>query len=311
MTNDKPMVPITILDISKLAEPVNTLINRVSDAIGVVFEPRHMRRNAQAEIDVHRMKQEAGLEPLTSLEKRSLQRMVSEEVKHQVNIENILVGAMDYLSDQSKPEDLDDDWISFFFAQCRTVSNEDFQKIWSRLLGVESHKPGSISRRTIAVLGTMGKKDAELFAGLFPFLWNVNNNLIPLIENLEDPFLKQRGINLLTLEHLDSIGLLKFSDIGGKSFNGVPGGPLLIPAVHVATECVYIFEMPASDQKVHKFSIGKCILTDVGREMATLANAEVVEGFVDQCVENWEKAGWTVKQINKHETDKTTESTDL
>ena len=111
-----------------------------------------------------------------------------------MNQEKILCCAIiDYDVDEcSNPEDLSEDWFSYFFDKAKLVSDESVQKIWGRLLSKEINKPGTCSKQLIHTLSIMSVESAKCFmllvhhsihccqpdyqpfpANVFPFLpWN-------------------------------------------------------------------------------------------------------------------------------------------
>jgi hypothetical protein len=40
----------SLVDLGKLAEPINTLITKISNAAGILYEPTRIRKKAQAEL---------------------------------------------------------------------------------------------------------------------------------------------------------------------------------------------------------------------------------------------------------------------
>src|SRR5262245_10262262 len=102
-------VPFIKIDLGNLSKPVNTLIERISDAIGVLYEPRHIRLIAQAEADADKIRAVGRIE-VTDLERRALQRLIHEEAQKQENIENITRLALPEVSNDAKPEDIQKDW---------------------------------------------------------------------------------------------------------------------------------------------------------------------------------------------------------
>lgn len=152
------------MDIEKFTDPVKKLVEVVSDAVGVLYEPRRIERKARAEANSEIYKK---LGELVSkeLDERTLKRIVRKENNRQINIEAIFelavheIGGQDNISD----DDVDPDWITDFFNLCQDISNEDLQLIWARLLASEVSKPGSFHKRTLHELRMMSSIEANWF----------------------------------------------------------------------------------------------------------------------------------------------------
>ena len=77
-----------IVNFGDLTKPATVLIEKISDAIGVVFEPRHIKRIAAAEAEAAKIRAIAEIE-ISDIQQRALVRMIQEEGKKQQNIENM------------------------------------------------------------------------------------------------------------------------------------------------------------------------------------------------------------------------------
>ena len=191
------------------SEPVSKagelLIAKVSEALGGIFRPYQIRRLAQAEADAAKIQAVSRIE-LNELQQRAMYRFVAEEAKKQANIESITEKALPGLNDAAHPENIEEDWVAHFFDKCRLVSNENMQTLWSRVLAGEANSPGRYTKRTVSLLSTMDKADAELFKALCSFVWHIGE-WVPLIFDFEDPIYSAAGINFTSLTHMDDIGL--------------------------------------------------------------------------------------------------------
>ena len=88
------------LNVGDLVKPIDTLIHKISDATGVLYEPRRIRRRAKAESEaaIISAKAEAAADiikaeseiEITDLHRRAAQRLIQEEAKRQKNIEDII-----------------------------------------------------------------------------------------------------------------------------------------------------------------------------------------------------------------------------
>jgi len=169
----------SLINIGELAKPATVLIEKIADAIGGYFKPYQIRRVARAEADAEITKTLARIE-IHELTRRALGRFLAEETKKQDNMESITSKALPQLEDDSKPQEINDDWITNFFDKCRLVSDEEMQALWAKVLAGEANFPGKYSKRTVNFLASLDKSDAALFANLCGFGWFIGN-LVPLI----------------------------------------------------------------------------------------------------------------------------------
>jgi hypothetical protein len=139
----------SIIDVGKLAKPATVLIKKISDAIGGIARPYQIVRVAEAQAQAEAAKIKAiSKTEISEIEERALRRLVLEESKKQNNIENITAKALPQLVEQSQPQNVEDDWISNFFDNCRLISDEEMQKLWAKVLAGEANEPGKFSKRT-------------------------------------------------------------------------------------------------------------------------------------------------------------------
>ena len=211
---------MSLIDLSKISKPADTLIKKISRATGAVFEPHQMRRVAKAKSDTALIQAESEIQ-ITELHRRAARRWIEEEARHQKNMEDIAAGAIPRLEYNSNAESMDDDWITNFFHKCRVVSDSDIKALFSRILSGEANAPGTYSRRTVNFLSDLDKSDAELFAKLCGFGWMIGN-VVPLVFDIRDKMYLDLGINFNTLSHLDSINILQFDNLAGFVRHGLP-----------------------------------------------------------------------------------------
>ncbi|NVJ54127.1 MAG: DUF2806 domain-containing protein [Campylobacteraceae bacterium] len=203
------MPNVSLVDVGKLSKPATVLVEKISNAIGIVYEPRRIKQKAIAEAEASKTKALMDLE-IEDIQKRALNRLVTEEIKKQENIESITEKSFSSLEDNATPEDIEDDWLSNFFDKCKLISDEEMQKLWAQILANEANSPGKFSKRTIEFMATVDKKDAILFDKFLRFCWYFGGAQ-PLIINYENEIFENNDISFSDLMHLDSIGLINFN----------------------------------------------------------------------------------------------------
>ena len=265
----------SLINLGDLAKPVNTLIEKISDAVGIRYEPHRIRNNAEAEADAAITKAQSEIE-ITDLERRAAQRRIEEDTRHQKHIEDITNKAIPHVDENASPENMDDDWIANLFEKCRIVSDEEMQSLWARVLATEANTPGTLSKRTVNLLSDFDKRDAELFTTFCGFCWEIEN-IIPLVFDINAEIYNKHGINFHTLNHLKNIGLIELQGPVGFEI----GFPKDIYYYHKQLN----LEIPENPNT--KLSIGHTLLTKAGKELILICGSQPVDGFYEYVKGKW------------------------
>jgi hypothetical protein len=272
----------SLINLGDISKPVTILIKKVSDAVGVLYEPSKVVKIAKAEAEAEKIKALASIE-LTEIQERAMARLVHQEARKQENIEAITSQAAASLSDNANVEDLEEDWVAHLFKQCDTVSDEEMQSIWSKLLSGEANKPGTYSKRTVDFVASMDKKDADLFTKFCQFCCFLGR-VMPFIMKADDDVYTSKGLGFVALKHLDSIGLI--------SFESTSGYRQLSLAKYVQ---IYYFGTPIlmefNKDNDNELNIGKVMLTQAGQELSQVCGAERNEDFYNYLVKSLFEAG--------------------
>ncbi len=273
-----PNTSISLLNLGKLSKPANTLIEKISNATGVLFEPYQIKRVAKAKAEAVRREAQSEIE-ITDLHRRAARRWIEEEAQRQKNMEDIAAKALPQLEEIAKPDSVEDDWIVNFFDKSRIVSDNEMQELWSRVLAGEANDPGTYSKRTVNFLSDLDKTEAELFSKLCGFTWMIEN-MNPLVFDFEAQIYARQGINFDTLSHLDSIGLVQFAGVTGFNLFKLPRSIVL----HYYGRPLRL-NLPKDDN--NELEIGQVLLTRIGQELAQICGSRRVEGFWEYVRDKW------------------------
>ena len=276
----------SLINFGDVSKPVTVLIKKISNAIGVLYEPTQIRKVAKANADAA-ITQVKGQIEITDLQRRAMSRFITEEAKKQQNIEEITRLALPDVKDDAKSEQVSDDWIIDFFDKCRLISDKEMQQIWAKILAGEANSPGKFSKRTIGVIASLDKVDAQLFNSFCSFVWIIGSPT-PLIFDIKSEVYTKTGLTYSKLLHLDDVGLVNFNTIG--SFNGNITEQMLM--VFYCGQPVLIELSPNSG---HKMSFGSALLSKAGAELADVCGAKRNEEFFNFVVNSWRTQGHKVE----------------
>lgn len=277
----------SIINLDELSKPANTLVEKISDAIGGVFKPYQIRRIARAEAEAEKIKVLSRIET-TKLEQRALKRFMYEEAKKQFNIESIITKALPRVAETADPQNIEDDWIVNFFDKSKLISDEMMQDLWARILAGEANTTGSFSKRTIYLLSSLDKKDAVCFEKLCNFIWNIGGPT-SLVFDTKGKIYEQNGIDFSILHNLNSIGLISLEPFSGYIKRGIPKNL----TVTYQGSSVNIEFLQEEKNELH---VGHILLTDAGIELSRVCNTKSIDGFIEYSIGKWREQGLKVSQ---------------
>lgn len=264
--------------LSVLGKPATLLVEKVSNATGAVYEPLHLRKMAQARAEAALIAAQSEIE-ITELHKRAAIRWMEEEAKLQKNIDDILTKALPQVSEDAKPEDMEEDWITNLFDKCRIVSDDQMQVLWSKILAGEANAPGSYSKRTVNALADLNKLEAELFTMLGGFVCTIGIHT-PVVLDTKAEIYNVHGINYNSIQYLDSAGLVRFGGVS-RTYRQLEKGDIVR----------YYDENLEIQDPGGKFGVdtGLVDFTTVGHELFSICGAKPVDGFLQYLGKKWEK----------------------
>jgi hypothetical protein len=278
----------SLINLGDLGKAAETLINRVSDAVGGIAKPWQIERVAAAEARAEVIRANARVE-VSEIEQRAILRMVREEGKKQEAIEAITVKSLEYLKPDATPENIEEDWLTNFFEKSRAFSDEEMRAIWAKVLAGEANNPTSFSRRTVDMLASMDKTEAELFTRLGSFMWNkAFRQPLLVVPSLDGASFKASGLKFDDLVLLAHAGLIVFQPLSGFSVEGFPG-----EVSHMAYfQSVAVLRFPSVAGR-KTLATGPALLTRAGRELAMVIDAEPKMDYRNEAVAKWAAAGVT------------------
>jgi hypothetical protein len=287
MSDESSRKALIRIDGRAISQVANNLINKMSKGPGTLYEPVHEKRMAKARAANRILEAKTDIE-ITDLERRAMARWIQEEARNQENLESVIKGAIPDLKDDSKPENLDDDWVARFSDYAKKVSDKEMQSLWSKILAGQVNGSGSFRKSLLHTVSLLEKEDAELFVkvcrcGVFIGVFT------PLIFNVDDDVYKAVGLNFGHLAHLDTIGLINFDTIAGFVRNDLPAEFIIEYA-----RSPYKVTMPAGRTSM---PIGKIRLTEVGRQLVPLSNARALPNFPDYFIEKWKESNIIVESL--------------
>jgi hypothetical protein len=198
-------------------QPLEKLFDVISKAIGKIYAPRGIRKEAdataykietieraRANAFVNRQEIEQGMLD------RIQERITYREIKKQESIDTVTKIAVEQLKNDKNisTDPVDEDWTVRFFNIVEDVSDEQMQQLWGRVLAGEVKTPNSFSIHTLEFLKNMTKDEAELFSKIVDYV--IFSNSRPFIfRGDDDDVLSKNGFSFEERLTLAELGLLQ------------------------------------------------------------------------------------------------------
>lgn len=258
----------SIFNFGDLSKPATVLIEKISEAIGGLFKPFQIKRIANAQAEANIIEARAAIE-INELHKRALNRFVNEETIKQINMENITFKAINQLHDLSEPQNLNSDWLTYFFEKARNISTIDAQNLWAKVLSSETNKPESFSKKTLSILYELNATDAINFTKLCSFYCKINDDPHLFILSKKDKYFEAHGIYFDLLNHLANMQLINYE-----------------PSEHFEVSVHDRFTLEYFDDKVNfnksnnDINCGRALFTDAGRQLLNIVTPTKNDDFL-------------------------------
>ncbi|WP_394210971.1 DUF2806 domain-containing protein [Enterovibrio calviensis] len=274
------------IDLGGFGKAANTLVEKVSNAIGEVYRPRLIVREAEANAKA-RLIEARCVNEVSDIQSRAITRLVHQEERKQRNYESIVKKTIEILPDEAQPENIDDDWVSYFFERCSSVSDIDIQFIWANLLSGESQNSGFYSKRTIDFISMMSKQEAKKLTELSQFFIQVHNSEYLFVDDINKNSFHGTSLKYVDFIHMESIGLISI----GLGFNAIDLPKEFSIKYHNHT---IDMDLPAANETIdtrYTLEIGSVVLTPLGEEVITLCKTESNEMFFTSLLSKLTKDG--------------------
>ncbi len=212
-----------------MADEIGSLVGVVPALSGMLFPYMGLTSKALdlyiKEIEKSNMSTDAKLFCVLNAKKKIKQ------MKNQKAIAEIAMVNMEEGTNLSDTSDVRQDFLDRFMSSASYVSEPDMQLIWGKILAKEFENPGKTPPNMMRVLAEM----TPVLAKSFRLVCSMQVSFIPLSDKLDSETILQKifvpfhcneetfsglGLDFITLNELDSLGVIKFQPSNGFVIEG-------------------------------------------------------------------------------------------
>ena len=280
--------------VQALVSPAEKLIEAVSGAIGKAYEPKHIRKMADAKAyelkvisdtvrnnsDVPIVYDSTGVSIDTSnfeeIAKRASSRLAYQEITKQQNIEAVADNAYEELenAENVSSEPVNPDWMFRFFNSVENISNEDMQKIWGHILAGEIKQPNTYSFRTLEKLKNMTQQEAKDFQRVSSLALQNGGRKFILSE---DSILNKYGVYFSHLLELEECGLMTAQTLSLKIVASAKESDIIYNSELIG------FISGKEDQK-QTFNMSVHVFTESGSQLRAAIHPQMNSQYFIDCL---------------------------
>ena len=258
--------------VGQVSELGTTVMNRISGAIGAVFEPYQIRRIAHAGADARRILAQGEVDA-TDILVRAQFRRDWEAIRHQEAIEDVVHKALPHITDGARPEQVEDDWLIRFFGIVEDITDDQMRTVWSKILAGEFNSPRNFSRRTLSIAAELDKSDLILSTTICGFsVVGETGGFAPVILEAHMPIYENAGLNYLGLKEMAGVGLINYDGRDGFATN-IPKKNWTFKYFGELIDIEFTGEPP------YKMGMGSVMMTVAGKELQRICTPELVPEF--------------------------------
>ena len=272
-------------DLAGFGKAAEKALSLLGDTCGVLYEPTRIKKKAKADAEAIKVLAEANGE-CASIEIRAKARADLVTIREQQNLESIVGMTLKQLEDvpdkDISSKSVDPDWMHKFITEASTVSDNDIQTLWSRVLAGEIRSPGKFSRRSLTLISNLSSDEAEMFTNLISCSVLLGDSWVAFVYSKAEKFYNKRGLDYQTLSYLDSLGLIVYTNLHYNHYRVNISSEL----GHLAnTHNGVLFRTEVNQcarDKLHlNLNIGSVLMTPLGKEMASLVDCKPDLGLYD------------------------------
>lgn len=277
---------------ASVPKPLVTAIQGMFKAGGVLLGSYKTVPQAKADAEAALIKAQSDID-VADMRRRAEFRRRCEDIREQGALEIIAAKASEELRGKDIPLEskMDADFIDPFIDKAKRASREEMQDWWARMLAHEAQHPGFFSPKTLDIVSTLSKSDAELLRNLCSFRVDGMHNR-PLVFDERALIYTRKGINFDALQHLSALGLLTFSATGISATVSKD-----VPVSHTFIITGVGFSLSLKIPPNREINAGRVLFTKAGQEVSVICEPENVPEFPDYVIGEWKKKGMDCSRV--------------
>ena len=275
----------SLIDLENITEPVagviNNFIDKISSALGWMVTPKDIKP-AIIEANKSIIDEITHREDINPIERAAIVNNFKRIVKQYKNQVDIMRIAVEHLKPNFVPEEVSNDWITFFFDKVKDVTEDYMKETWGKILAGEFNEPNTYTKQLLHVMSIMDSEIATSFQKIRKCCFSVSSKSYVFIynrsyaDNIDNGRrYGQLNINYNDIKELENMGIVQYrhsnfftirSDYAEVSYGNKK------------------IELKTDNNKI---VTGNVSLTKIGEQLCNIITPECDEKILDICLDIW------------------------
>ena len=211
-------------------------------------------------------------------------------MRGEINVSKALLKAESELEhDRQPPPDrrVDDDWLFRWRDAASTVSSDELQSLWGRVLAGKIKSPGSCSLRTLEFLKNLSQNEALQIAQLSPFVIDSK-----FIFRGDEQLLESERITFMFLQNMQALGIVAGVEAVGMQSTAKSSRSDEFVRHFICHDRILLVNHEEPNRKL-KFPV--YLLTSLGKEVLRLGSFAANETYLERFGRHIRNHGFDVK----------------
>lgn len=267
----------SLIDLDASNDVIIKLLNMLENFAGWVIMPKGKRADFEDGLTLYKdsIMNDDNLAPIEKAARISLSRTI---LRKYINQTKIISNAINNISKNANPDNLDVDWLNFFLSYAENISDEQMQLIWGKLLASKINGVSNINRKVLQIFSCIEKEDINVFCKLCSMTFRntkKEESIYPFIYMKKHPaYYNKLGIRRYHLASLDNLGLIEYDIHSGFVL------PQKVPDISFKNKTISLI----SNERINN---GNVRFTQVGQALYNITQVSALNGFIEFCMNVW------------------------
>lgn len=278
------------VDTKGLSDVLIRLCDMAEKTVGWVASPKGSNKDFYQGLEIYKESIEKD-SSLSGIEKGAKISTAKRDLRQYINQKKIIEIAENSINPNADFENIDPDWLAFFFEYAKNISKEEIQSFWGKLLANRINGNHEINKKIIHILAIIEDKDIDVFCKICSMTFdndNVNkeSSKYPFIYIVASPsYYNEQNIRRYDLYSLADLGLVEYDKTNGFVL------PVKIPILKYGETKI---KLSSKD----RINTGNIRLTPTGKTLFDMTERTYRDDFIGQCKQIWETLNIKCETIN-------------